>query len=112
MITLYVSPECHVCDGFEPKVRAVADRFGIPLTVIQVSFDDIRAQRVVLREGWTFGVPTAAYKEQIYVGVNFPERLERDLQAERDGTASLGVKQAEARSSDTPYTQAELMQGA
>ncbi len=103
MITLYVSPDCRVCDGFEPKVRAVAERFGVPLNVVQVSFDDIREQRVVLRPGWTFGVPTATYKGQMYVGVNFPERLERDLQDERDGLISLDAQGPEARSSETPY---------
>ncbi len=103
MITLYVSPDCHVCDGFEPKVRAVAERFGVPLNVVQVSFEDIRQQRVVLRPGWTFGVPTATYKGQMYVGVNFPERLARDLQAERDGVVSLEVPHAESRASTVPY---------
>jgi len=103
MVTLYISPECKVCEGVEPKAKALAERYSLQLETISVPISDF--PNIQLRPGWTFGVPTAVYKAQIYVGVHFLHRLEQDLQDERDGVVSLDAPQAESRASSIPYDQ-------
>lgn len=48
-LRLVVSPGCHLCEEAEPVVRRVAQRYGLPLEIVDMDSDDELVRRYSLR---------------------------------------------------------------